>query len=306
MKLNLFPVLYLLRLALTDVNFDNRKPPVQGDLQCGCPAMNSMANHSFINRDGRNLTIASLVPLLVDIFHLSTELATIVTQLGLSTSPDPGAGTFTLGDLNSHNRFEHDASLSRKDFFFGGDGFTFDDPTFGQWFSHFDGRTFIDLRSAATARYSRIKDSCNRNPTFFYDNLKRITSYGETVKFLRTMVDPGTQKCRRDFVEILFRQQRIPYKERWRRPATEISGFSLAADVLELALLTPEKIDPDDITTDVSRFSSPALGPGVPSKHPRPLTPGGLGGRPGPPRALDVPRGSGYELAIPVRATVVG
>ncbi|TLD17655.1 uncharacterized protein PgNI_02166 [Pyricularia grisea] len=294
MKHTSFSILCLTTSALAEVNFGNWRPPVQGDLRCGCPAMNSMANHGFINRDGRNLTIAAVVPLLVEVFHLSTELATIVTQLGLSTAPNPSAGTFTLGDLNAHNLFEHDASLSRKDFFFGGDGFTFDSATFGQWFSHFDGEEFIDLASAAAARYSRIKDSRDRNPTFFYDNLKRITSYGETVKFLRTMVDPRNHKCRRDFVEIFFRQQRLPYKEGWRRPATEISGFSLAGDVLELALLTPEKMGLNDITMDVSRFNSPAPGPDLPPKLSKPPTSGEPGGAPG----LGVPGGLKHPKAL--------
>lgn len=38
-------------------------------------------------------------------------------------------------------------------------------------------------------------------------------------------------------------QERLPYKEGWRPPKTEISGFSMASDVLELSLRTPETID---------------------------------------------------------------
>jgi hypothetical protein len=36
-------------------------------------------------------------------------------------------------------------------------------------------------------------------------------------------------------------EQRLPFNEGWRPPSTEISGFSLAGDVLQLALNTDEK-----------------------------------------------------------------
>ncbi|KAH9435989.1 hypothetical protein MCOR02_004899 [Pyricularia oryzae] len=249
MKSGILHALCLAGSVVADVSFDNWHPPVRGDLRSGCPAMNSMANHGFINRDGRNLTAADVVPRLVEVFHLSTELATLLTQLGLPV--------FTLGDLNIHNRFEHDASLSRKDFYFGGDGFTLDDAAFNQWFSHFgDGdKEYIDLQTAATARYSRVKHSHVHNPTFVLDAPKRLASYGETILFFRTMVDPRNQQCRRDFVEIFFKEQRIPYREGWRRPTAETTGLSLASDILELALRTPENMGTNDRTVDVPECS---------------------------------------------------
>lgn len=40
---------------------------------------------------------------------------------------------------------------------------------------------------------------------------------------------------------MVIEQERLPFKEGWRTPKTQISGFSLASDVLQLALATPEK-----------------------------------------------------------------
>jgi hypothetical protein len=37
-------------------------------------------------------------------------------------------------------------------------------------------------------------------------------------------------------------EERLPFKEGWRPPKTQISGFSIAGDVLQLALHTPEKM----------------------------------------------------------------
>ncbi|TLD08126.1 hypothetical protein PspLS_11958 [Pyricularia sp. CBS 133598] len=247
MKSSILHVLCLAWSAVAEVNFDNWHPPVRGDLRSGCPAMNSMANHGFINRDGRNLTVANVVPRLVEVFHLSMELATLLTQFGLPV--------FTLGDLNVHNRLEHDASLSRKDVYLGGDGFTFDDATFNQWFSHFGDKEYVDLETAATARYSRVRHSRAHNPTFVLDAGKRFASYAETILYFRTIVDPRNQQCRKDFVEIFFKEQRIPYKEGWRRPTVETTGISFSSDILELALRTPEKMGPNDKTVDIPGYS---------------------------------------------------
>ncbi len=41
---------------------------------------------------------------------------------------------------------------------------------------------------------------------------------------------------------IIIEEERLPFKEGWRTPKTQISGFSIASDVLQLALLTPEKV----------------------------------------------------------------
>ena len=38
-----------------------------------------------------------------------------------------------------------------------------------------------------------------------------------------------------------FTEERLPVREGWQRPREEISGFSLASDVVQLALRTPEK-----------------------------------------------------------------
>lgn len=36
-------------------------------------------------------------------------------------------------------------------------------------------------------------------------------------------------------------QERLPFKEGWRTPTTQIDGRAIASDTLQLALLTPEK-----------------------------------------------------------------
>ncbi|KAL2850260.1 Peroxidase, family 2-domain-containing protein [Aspergillus pseudoustus] len=233
--------LFLLESSQAALDFDQWHPAGPGDLRCGCPAMNSLANHGFINHNGSNITASTVIPLMQEIFHLSEELATIVTGFALLATDNPASGIFNLDMLNRHNIFEHDASLTRKDVYFGGDGHTIDPPSLKKFLNHFKGKKWIDLNDAAAARYARVLESRAKNPTFYYLNQQMLTGYAETIKYFRTMVDPRSNRTSAEFVRILFSEERLPVKEGWRRPADELSGFSLAGDILQLAFRTPEK-----------------------------------------------------------------
>lgn len=201
----IFAFLCLNALAHALIDFEKWAPPGPGDVRGPCPAMNSMANHGIIPRNGKNLTIPLLASTLAETFNLSPEMGTIVAAIGLNTAPDPSVGHFQLDHLNKHNAFEHDASLSRVDFAFSGEAgiAKFDNDTFNRWFSHFDGLEYIDMEIAAKARYAMVQHSREHTPGFTYEEQHRITSYAETIKYMKTMVD-STGRTKTEFVRILF------------------------------------------------------------------------------------------------------
>jgi hypothetical protein len=47
-------ILRLAGLAAAQFNYDDWRAPVPGDLRSPCPALNALANHGFLPRDGRN------------------------------------------------------------------------------------------------------------------------------------------------------------------------------------------------------------------------------------------------------------
>ncbi|KAL4789093.1 putative sterigmatocystin biosynthesis peroxidase stcC [Aspergillus venezuelensis] len=271
----LVPVFLLLGNTLAELDFENWHPAGVGDLRCGCPAMNSLANHGFINHNGSNITVGEVIPLMKEVFHLSEELATIVTGLAVLGADDPASGNFNLDMLNRHNIFEHDASLTRKDFYLGGDGHTIDPPALEKFLGHFEGKEWVDLNDAAAARYARVEESREKNPSFLYQDQQIITTYGETIKYFRTMVDPRSNKTSAEFVKILFSEERLPFREGWRRPRDELSGFSLASDVVQLALRTPENFT--GLPFDQRPFQEQAFDP-IPWQRPEiwspPIFPG--------------------------------
>ncbi|KIY72590.1 Cloroperoxidase [Cylindrobasidium torrendii FP15055 ss-10] len=88
-------------------------PPRQGDSRSVCPALNAMANHGYIPRDGRNLTFWTVIKGVHECYGLSYFFAgflTIVSYIAL--------GFFwklNLVDLDRHGRVEHNASMVHED-----------------------------------------------------------------------------------------------------------------------------------------------------------------------------------------------
>ncbi|KAI0300583.1 Chloroperoxidase [Multifurca ochricompacta] len=88
-------------------------PQQPGDVRSPCPALNTLANHGYLPRDGKQLTPAIMIQALQEGYGLSTPLAYLLVYGGTALLGQ--AGAFGLDDLARHNRIEHDASLVHND-----------------------------------------------------------------------------------------------------------------------------------------------------------------------------------------------
>lgn len=202
---SLFPLLAFTGTVLAALDFSKWHPQGPGELRGPCPALNSLANHDFIPRNGKGLTVPMMVQVLGEVLHVTPEFAATLGQLGLFTADDPSQGSFSLQDLLKHNLFEHDASLSRQDLYFAGrEESNLTVKVFDQFMKSFKGEEYITLPAAAKARYARVEESRKTNPNFTYEVQHQITSYGETVFYFRSMVHPDTGLTPVNFVKILF------------------------------------------------------------------------------------------------------
>ncbi|KZP00812.1 heme-thiolate peroxidase [Calocera viscosa TUFC12733] len=91
-------------------------PPGEGDSRCACPALNAMANHGILPRDGRNIPFTELNRATRATYNFSPSFCFYVPLymagvLGRSYHN----GTLDLEDISVHNGIEHDASLFRHD-----------------------------------------------------------------------------------------------------------------------------------------------------------------------------------------------
>ncbi|KXS98789.1 hypothetical protein AC579_8935 [Pseudocercospora musae] len=228
--------------AASPGSFTNWQAPGPNDVRSPCPALNSLANHGFIPHSGRGMTLPILLSGLSAGLNIGDDATTVFWGGGVLSSPNPLGGQFDLSDLKKHNfPIEHDASLSRQDFYFGNPQ-PFNQTIFNSFFSYFSGQTTCTIPTTSKAKYSRVQDSQNRNPTFTYGPREFVLSYGEAALFLSTMGNPDTGNPPTKYVKIFFEQERLPYNEGWRRPDQATTLLSLGNLVNQLYTASPEPL----------------------------------------------------------------
>ncbi|KAF8838166.1 Cloroperoxidase [Paxillus ammoniavirescens] len=87
--------------------------PQPGDLRSPCPALNTLANHGYLPRNGKNVGVFDIIRALKEGYQLSTVLAYILSFGGLFILAQ--FRKMSLLDLSRHNLIEHDASLFHMD-----------------------------------------------------------------------------------------------------------------------------------------------------------------------------------------------
>ncbi|KAF9494461.1 Cloroperoxidase, partial [Pleurotus eryngii] len=97
-------------------------PPQEGDVRSPCPALNTMANHGYINRSGKNLTAAALTSALQKCYNLSLPLAIVLSYGGFILLHRYNfLRGIDLMEVGKHGFVEHDASLVHRDTILGDD-----------------------------------------------------------------------------------------------------------------------------------------------------------------------------------------
>ncbi|KAK7472206.1 hypothetical protein VKT23_000328 [Stygiomarasmius scandens] len=198
--------------------------PGPDDLRSPCPGLNALANHGFLPRDGKGLNVSVVLDAALEGFNIQPEVLTAAAKLGLLTSNDPLS--FTLDDLKVHGVIEHDTSLSRQDIALG-DNLHFNEEIFSTLANANPGKDFYDVNSAGEVMFQRLQQDIVANPNI--TNTAKIAAMrsGESALYLSTMGDASTGKAPKNFVQILFREERLPVAEGWQRSSTPIDGETL-------------------------------------------------------------------------------
>lgn len=215
--------------------------------------LNSLANHGYIPRDGRNVCAAEITSALHDIIGVSTPVGAVFTypifleHKDLPSSPfgsssywqatwnylrhpsiiffrwgmrrpgqrDPATGKRCL-DLDQLARpgiIEHDISLTRRDRA-AGDCVTLQ-PDLAQALldSSSDEGETITMQDLAGFRKLRIATQRGENPGAVYGRLQHSFACMEIALFLGTFGDGA--KVRGDFSRAFFQEERLPFREGW-------------------------------------------------------------------------------------------
>ncbi|KAJ7574696.1 Cloroperoxidase, partial [Mycena floridula] len=189
--------------------------PKSTDLRSPCPALNTLANHGFIPRDGRNLTIDMVLQAGLDGLNVGNDALFLAGKLGLMTSTE--RNTFTLDDLKLYNNIEHDASLSRGDFALG-DNLHFNETIYQALANSNPGVDFFNATSAGQVQKQRLAESQATNPKLINTSKEFGIRTGQSAIYLSVMGNPLTGVAPKQFVNIFFREERLPIAEGWKRP----------------------------------------------------------------------------------------
>ncbi|KAJ7785223.1 Chloroperoxidase [Mycena maculata] len=161
------------------------RPPSVQDQRGPCPALNALANHGYLPRNG----IARVDELLevsravlgfgIDFGCVAGSLtAAYASDEGLMTSiggPVRGSFTFCVPRLSgTHNQFESDSSPTRGDsYLYHGDNYQAQEPYFESLAAKRNASGVIDFISHRIERYD---DSVSKNPYFFYGPIDMVIS----------------------------------------------------------------------------------------------------------------------------------
>ena len=157
--------------------------PAVGDARSPCPALNTMANHGYFPRNGRNIPMQTFVDALKDNYNVSPGLtSTIVngaTSLNLRNLDN---STFDLDTLGIHGRIEHDVSLVHNDANIGS-AYAINQTLLQQFLdTSSDGRV-LSLGDIKRFRSARLADSRANNPALEFTTKQKVVALGEAAVF---------------------------------------------------------------------------------------------------------------------------
>ncbi|KAF4624909.1 heme-thiolate peroxidase [Cudoniella acicularis] len=216
--------------AWDQYHFSTWSPPGPSDVRAPCPMLNTLANHGFLPHSGKNISEIDTINALSTALNINQTLGEFLFQAALTTNPEPNATTFSLDNLDRHDILEHDASLSRGDFYFG-DDHTFNQTIFDETRSYWTA-PIIDVQMAANARLARVHTSNATNPTFGFTQLGQEFSFGESAAYILVLGDRVSGTVPRSWVEYLFENERLPLEVGWTR-RKEVITFPNLIDLLE-------------------------------------------------------------------------
>ncbi|KAJ6477034.1 Chloroperoxidase [Mycena sanguinolenta] len=198
--------------------------PTASDVRSPCPGLNTLANHGYLPRSGMNITITDILDAAVAGFNVGPDSIIQAAKFGLLSGDAPT--TLNLDALQLHNLIEHDASISRNDFALG-DNLHFNETVFSTLANANPGVDFYNGTSAAQVMQARLADSLARNVNVTNTRKEFSLRTRESALYLSIFNDTRTGVTPKTFVQIFFREERLPIAEGWTRSETLIDAAAM-------------------------------------------------------------------------------
>jgi len=201
--------------------------PTPTDVRSPCPMLNSLANHGYLPRDGKNISLTDLIAGFKESINLAPDATLLVGLKALQASSTGNFLTIHLSDLAKHGVIEHDGSLSRHDIH-SGDNHTFAPELWAATASQFTGET-ISIDLSAQVRNNRLTVAKTTNPDFHMSKDDIRFSVIETASYQLVFGRGLDGEARTDWLKIFFEQERLPFDEGFTRSENVLSVLDLFA-----------------------------------------------------------------------------
>lgn len=204
--------------CIRNSNDDSRSP---------CPMLNSLANHGFLPRNGRNISEEKFLDVLINTAKLGTSAAQFLVGQAMPLGYErDGVKYLDLENLQKlvnfqsfdprHNAIEHDASLSRIDAALGNstifNQLIFDDM---YSFTHLIGsEEYISARGLGKYRKQREIQSRSMNKEFVFGASQQAGAYAEAAVLLLEFKDE-TGDAPMKLITPFFEQECLPFDQGW-------------------------------------------------------------------------------------------
>ncbi|KAI8620479.1 hypothetical protein BC830DRAFT_521832 [Chytriomyces sp. MP71] len=219
-------------LAATQVAIGEYVKAGPNDLRSPCPALNSLANHGHLPRNGRLITADMLVNAVKEVYNIDpSQLISSVFPLRAAASSgvrtadqvnELGVEYINLNDLglHSHSSIEHDVSLTRNDAYFGDNSAVVPEFVEAMIAESTDG-DYVSREDMTRHRLKRFNDSKARNPELSYNVKQATTASFEAAVALNVL--GRDDKIPLEHVRSFFLEERIP--DNYQKPVVEASIF---------------------------------------------------------------------------------
>jgi len=206
-------------------------PPGPTDQRSPCPALNTLANHGIINHSGQNFKADDVINALQAVYNLAPAVAKTLTHAAIFLTGDILSQTFSLGalagsttvsGLSTHNKIEHDASLTRQDTAFG-DSHDLDPGLYSELKQLANGGD-ITIDVLSLHRLNRYNHSATNNPSFTFGPIQWFTAYGEVALALMSF-GGDAQSVSQDVMDSFFLRQQIP--DGYQKPSTPVTSTGM-------------------------------------------------------------------------------
>ncbi|KAK1754296.1 Chloroperoxidase [Echria macrotheca] len=232
------------------------RQPGPSDVRGPCPMLNTLANHGYIPRDGRNVRASEITAALHDVVGVSSTVtlpfthpiffehreakaagqapslwsrawsiiclpSKLIFRWGMRRHGQFDSATgkkcLDLDQLGIPNAIEHDISLTRLDAK-QGDNMTPQPGLIRDLLaSSSDGGKTLSAADLAGVRLRRIAAQREANPDAVYGRMQHSFACMEIALFLGVFGDGKKVKC--DYARAFFQEERLPFEEGWsRRP----------------------------------------------------------------------------------------